>query len=79
MNHSQQIVQKVWNYSNPESFRGRAGDFAEQTRVVAEVERRLSVVDELQAVVSGNLKRASRLRQSILQRAFTGGLIHAND
>ena len=46
---------------------------AEQTRIVAEVERRLSVVEELEAVVSANLQRATRLRQSILQRAFSGG------
>jgi type I restriction enzyme S subunit len=47
---------------------------AEQTRIVAEVERRLSVVEELETVVSANLQRATRLRQSILQKAFTGGL-----
>ena len=47
---------------------------AEQTRIVAEVERRLSVVDELKAVASANLQRATRLRQSILQIAFTGEL-----
>ena len=47
---------------------------AEQTRIVAEVERRLSVVAELESVVSANLQRAVRLRQSILQKAFTGGL-----
>ena len=48
---------------------------AEQTRIVAEVERRLSVVEELEAVVSANLQRATRLRQSILQKAFTGNLV----
>jgi len=48
---------------------------AEQTRIVAEVERRLSVVDEMETVVSANLQRASRLRQSILQRAFAGELV----
>ncbi len=47
---------------------------AEQTRIVAEVERRLSVVEELESVVSANLQRAVRLRQSILQKAFTGEL-----
>lgn len=47
---------------------------AEQTRIVAEVERRLSVVEELEAVVSANLQRATRLRQSILQKAFSGEL-----
>jgi type I restriction enzyme S subunit len=45
---------------------------AEQTRIVAEVERRLSVVDRLESVVTANLQRATRLRQSILQQAFTG-------
>jgi type I restriction enzyme S subunit len=48
--------------------------FAEQERIVAEVERRLSVVEELEAVVSANLRRATRLRQSVLQRAFAGWL-----
>jgi type I restriction enzyme S subunit len=48
---------------------------AEQTRIVAEVERRLSVVAELESVVTANLQRATRLRQSILQKAFTGELV----
>jgi type I restriction enzyme S subunit len=43
---------------------------AEQTRIVAEVERRLSVAEELEGVVSANLQRGIRLRQSILQHAF---------
>jgi len=42
----------------------------EQQRIVAEAERRLSVVEELEAVVKANLQRGTRLRQSILQRAF---------
>lgn len=44
--------------------------FAEQSRIVAEVERRLSVVEEMEATVEANLQRATRLRQSILQKAF---------
>jgi type I restriction enzyme S subunit len=51
---------------------------AEQTRIVAEVERRLSVVEELETVVNANLQRATRLRQSILQRAFNGHLVTAH-
>jgi type I restriction enzyme S subunit len=47
---------------------------AEQTRIVAEVERRLSVVEELEATVSANLQRAGRLRQAVLQKAFSGEL-----
>ena len=50
---------------------------AEQVRIVAEVERRLSVIDELEVVVTANLQRATRLRQSILERAFSGRL-HTN-
>jgi type I restriction enzyme S subunit len=49
--------------------------FAEQNRIVAEVERRLSVVEELEEQVTINLQRAARLRQSILQKAFTGELV----
>jgi type I restriction enzyme, S subunit len=48
---------------------------AEQTRIVAEVERRLSVIEELEVGVSANLQRATRLRQSILQKAFSGELV----
>ncbi|TAK30658.1 MAG: type I site-specific deoxyribonuclease [Chloroflexota bacterium] len=48
---------------------------AEQNRIVNEVERRLSVVDELESIVEHNLKRADRLRQSILKRAFEGKLV----
>lgn len=37
---------------------------AEQTRIVAEVDRRLSVVEDLESVVIANL-----------QKAFTGGFV----
>ena len=47
---------------------------AEQQCIVAEVERRLSVIEELEATVEANLMRADRLRQSILSQAFSGGL-----
>ena len=48
---------------------------AEQRRIVAEVERRLSVVSQAEAAVEANLARAERLRQSILKRAFAGELV----
>jgi len=47
---------------------------AEQEQIVAEVERRLSVADDAEARVAAGLKRAARLRQSILKRAFAGQL-----
>jgi len=48
---------------------------AEQKRIVAELESRLSVVDEIHAEVSADLKRAERLRQAVLRSAFQGKLI----
>jgi type I restriction enzyme S subunit len=48
---------------------------SEQQRIVAEVERRLSVVQKLEGAVSASLVRAGRLRQAILQRAFEGRLV----
>jgi type I restriction enzyme S subunit len=44
----------------------------EQHRIVAEVERRLSVVGKLEATVAASLARAGRLRQAVLKRAFEG-------
>ena len=48
---------------------------SEMGRISAEVERRLSVIDELEIQVEANLKRAERLRQAILKRAFEGKLV----
>ena len=48
---------------------------AEQHRIVDEVERRLSVVGEAERAVQVGLRRAERLRQAILKRAFEGKLV----
>lgn len=48
---------------------------AEQERIVNEVERHLSVIDELAATVDVGVRRAQRLRQAILRRAFEGKLV----
>ena len=44
--------------------------YAEQHRIVAEADRRLSLIRGAEAQVRANLARAKRLRQSILQAAF---------
>ena len=44
----------------------------EQQRIVAEVDRRLSLLHETATQVGVNLQRAERLRQSILSSAFAG-------
>ncbi len=48
---------------------------AEQHRIVAEVERRLSIIQQVEEVVDTSLKRAERLRQSVLKQAFCGRLV----
>ena len=48
---------------------------AEQHRIVAGVERQMSVIQQAEATVEVSLKRADRLRQSILKQAFSGQLV----
>ncbi len=48
---------------------------AEQQRIVDELETTLTIVDNVEAQVAANLKRAARLRQGILKRAFEGRLV----
>jgi type I restriction enzyme S subunit len=47
----------------------------EQERIVTEVERRLSVIEQVETTVETNLKRGEALRQSILRMAFRGRLV----
>jgi len=47
----------------------------EQRQIVAEIEARLSILDEAESQIEANLKRSNRLRQSILKRAFPGKLV----
>ncbi len=79
MNNPTALVQKLWNYCNILRDDGLSyGDYVEQltfllflkmadeqSRMAAEVERRLSVVEELESVVSAN---SDRSRDSVLQR-----------
>ena len=48
---------------------------AEQEQIVSELERHLSVADAAEATLDAELKRAERLRQSILKHAFSGKLV----
>ncbi len=47
----------------------------EQKVIVEEIESRLSVAEEIEEVIDINLKRAERLRQAILKKAFSGMLL----
>jgi type I restriction enzyme S subunit len=44
----------------------------EQIVIQEEIDRRLSVTEEFEATIEANLKRAERLRQTMLQQAFAG-------
>ena len=48
---------------------------AEQEQIVSELERHLSVADEIETTLDAELKRAERLRQSILKQTFSGKLV----
>ena len=49
--------------------------FAEQLHIVVEIDRRLSLIREIETQVDANFQRAERLRQSILAKAFSGLLL----
>ena len=51
----------------------------EQQRIVAEIDRRLSLVYGIEAETDANLKRAERLRQSMLAAAFDGRFVGVSD
>ena len=69
---SQQVGQANVNGSKLAAMPIPLPPLAEQRRIVAEVERRLSVVQQTEAAVEAGLVRAERLRQSILKLAFSG-------
>lgn len=48
----------------------------EQVRIVAEVDRRLTLLHGTEIQVDSNLQRAERLRQSVLRKAYSGYLVN---
>ena len=52
---------------------------AEQRHIVAEVERRLSVCDKMEATIAESLEKAESLRQSILKKSFEGKLLNEKE
>ncbi len=64
-------VQPNLNLSLVRAIRVPLPPLPEQHRIVAEVDRRLSIVREVESEVDANLKRAQALRQAVLARAFT--------
>lgn len=63
-------VQPNLNLTLVRSIRLPLPPLPEQHRIVAEVDRLLSIVREAEAEVETNLKRAQRLRQAVLAKSF---------
>jgi len=72
---SQQVGQANVNGKKLQELVVPVPPIAEQLHIVQDAERRLSSVDEAEAAVNSSLKRAHRLRQTILKRAFEGQLV----
>lgn len=53
--------------------------FEEQKVIIDELERSFSMADRICTQVNEDLKRADRLRQSILKKAFSGQLLPSAD
>lgn len=50
----------------------------EQRQLLAEIEKRFAVADELEKAVNEGLEKADKLKQSILKKAFEGKLVAQN-
>ena len=77
LNNSSATTLPILNKSKFEALGVPLPPLAEQHRIVSEVDRRLSIVREVEAQVDANLKRADGLRASTLGQAFRGGALHA--
>lgn len=67
--------QKALNKERVRALRFPFTSFKEQERIVAEIDSRLSVCDNIEQTIDNTLSQAEALRQSILKKAFEGKLI----
>jgi type I restriction enzyme, S subunit len=67
---TQQVGQANVNGTKLQALSVPLPPLAEQTRIVAEVDRHLSIIREVEAEVETNLQRAQALRQATLAKAF---------
>jgi len=63
------------NFDDINSLKLPLPPIEEQHRIAADIDQRLSVVQELNQTIEENLKRAARMRQAILKRSFDGKLV----
>jgi len=67
--------QKALNKERIKNFDIPVCSISEQSLIVSEIEKRLSVCDKLEESIAQSLLQADALRQSILKKAFEGRLV----
>lgn len=72
---SQQVGQANVNGTKLRALTVPVPPAEEQKFIAGEVERRFSIIDELEAAIEADVHRAGYLRQSILKQAFSGKLV----
>src|SRR5262249_17709760 len=72
---SQQVGQANVNGTKLQGLAFPLPPLAEQEVLIGEVDRQLSTVGAAEHYIDASLKRAGRLRQSILKQAFAGRLV----
>ncbi|MGB3208421.1 MAG: restriction endonuclease subunit S [Crinalium sp.] len=75
---SQQVGQANVNGTKLQALQVPLPPQKEQLIIKEEVERLSSVIDQLEKTIDANLKRAEKLRQTILKQAFEGKLVPQN-
>jgi len=69
------VAQKTVTLGDLGKFAIALPPLIEQLRIAEEIDRRLSVIGEIEMQVAGNSTRSERLRQGILKHAFEGKLV----
>jgi type I restriction enzyme S subunit len=67
--------QKALNKERVKNFDIPVSTLLEQSLIISEIEKRLSVCDKLEESITQSLTQAEALRQSILKKAFEGKLV----
>lgn len=75
---SQQVGQANINGTKLKNLSFLYPTLPEQQQIVAEIEKRFAVADEMEKAVNDSLLQAEKLKQSILKQAFAGKLVPQN-
>lgn len=77
-NENYGVTRQALTKSTIENFDIPLPSLPEQQQIVAEIEKRFAVADEMEKAVNDSLLQAEKLKQSILKHAFAGKLVPQN-